>query len=130
MLSTAKAEAICRDLKEKLEFRGFTVVESALADGRKLAIDSSMSIRIQAKDAVSKDIFGNSLKSFAPHSCKLAIDNDVVGIATDVAKVMLELAKVGLELQVGEDTTLGAAETAADTAEVLDYSVQWPTKGA
>lgn len=129
MLSTAKSEAIARDLKEKLETRGFTVVESAIAKGRKLEIDSDMSVQIEAKDAVSKDIFGNDLDAFTPHTCKFAIDN-VVATHTDVAKVMMELGKIGLALKIGEGATLGAAETAADAAEELAHNTQWPTKGA
>lgn len=129
MLSTAKSEAVARDLKEKLEKRGFTVVESALAKGRKLAIDADMSIRIEAQDAVSKDIFGNSLDAFTPHDVKFAVDN-AVATHTDVAKVMIELGKIGFAIKIGEDATLGDAETAADSAEAEAHNVQWPTKGA
>lgn len=129
MLSTAKSEAVARDLKQSLEKRGFTVVESALAKGRKLAIDADISIRIEAQDAVSKDIFGNSLDSFTPHDVKLAIDN-VVATHTDVAKVMVELGKIGFAIKIGEGATLGAAETAADSAEAQSHNVNWPTKGA
>lgn len=129
MLSTAKSEAVARDLKEKLEKRGFTVVESALAKGRKLAIDADMSIRIEAQDAVSKDIFGNSLDAFTPHDVKFAVDN-AVATHSEVAKVMIELGKIGFAIKIGEGATLGAAETAADSAEAEAYNVQWPTKGA
>lgn len=129
MLSKAKSQAMARDLKSSLEKRGFSVVESDLAKGTKLAIDADMSIRIEAKDAVSKDIFGNALDSFAPHEVKLAIDN-AVATHTDVAKVMMELAKQGVALKIGEDATLGAAETAADSAEEQRHNVAWPTKGA
>mgnify|MGYP007043756659 CR=1 FL=1 len=66
MLSTAKAEAVSRDLKQALEKRGQIVVESALPKGRKLTINGNhFSIRIEAMDAVSKDVFGISLASFA-----------------------------------------------------------------
>ena len=129
MLSTAKSEAVARDLKESLEKRGFAVVESALAKGRKLAIDSDMSIRIEAKDAVSKDIFGNAVDAFTPHEVKFAIDS-AVATHSEVAKVMLELGKIGFALKIGEDATLAAAETAADSAEAEQHNVAWPTKGA
>ena len=115
MLSTAKSEAVARDLKEVLEKRGFSVVESQLAKGKKLAIDADMSIRIESKDAVSKDIFGNDLDSFTPHEVKFAIDN-AVATHSEVAKVMIELAKFGFALKIGEGANLGAAETAADDA--------------
>lgn len=129
MLSKAKSQAMARDLKSSLEKRGFSVVQSDLAKGTKLAIDSSMSIKIEAKDAVSKDVFGNSLDSFAPHEVKLAIDN-AVATHTEVAKVMIELAKQGVALKIGEDATLADAETAADSAEEQRHNVMWPTKGA
>jgi len=129
MLSTAKAEQVARDLKESLERRGFSVVESALAKGRKLAIDSDMSIRIEAQDAVSKDIFGNDLDAFTPHDVKFAIDN-AVATHSEVAKVMIELNKHGFALKIGEDTSLAAAETAADSADAEQYNSMWPTKGA
>jgi hypothetical protein len=129
MLSTAKSESVARDLKEKLEKRGFSVVESAISKGRKLAIGSSISIRIQAQDAVSRDIFGNALDAFTPHDVKLAIDS-AVATHSEVAKVMIELAKVGFDLKIGEDVTLGGAETAADSAQAERNSLMFPTKGA
>ena len=129
MLSTAKSEAVARDLKESLEKRGFAVVESALAKGRKLAIDADMSIRIEAQDAVSKDIFGNALDSFTPHDVKFAIDN-AVATHSEVVKVMMELGKIGFAIKIGEAATLGAAEAAADLAAEERHNVSWPTKGA
>ena len=130
MLSTAKAEAVGRDLKEALEKRGFSVVESSLAKGRKLAIDSGMSIRIEAKDGVSKDIFGNANDAFTPHECKLAIQNDQA-TSVEVAKVMMDLGKIGFGLKIAEHATvLATAETAADSADELRHNSQWPTKGA
>ena len=129
MLSKAKSQAMARELKSSLEKRGFSVVQSDLAKGTKLAIDSSMSIKIEAKDAVSKDIFGNSLDAFTPHEVKLAIDN-AVATHTEVAKVMMELAKQGVALKIGEGATLAAAETAADSAEEQRHNMMWPTKGA
>jgi hypothetical protein len=129
MLSTAKAESVARDLKEVLEKRGFSVEESVIAKGRKLVIDATkMSIRFEAKDAVSKDVFGNALDAFTPHECKLAIDDGAS--STEVAKVMLDLAKYGFALKIGEGADLAAAETAADSAEELAHNVHWPTKGA
>jgi hypothetical protein len=129
MLSTAKAAASARDLKEALEKRGFAVVESNLAKGKKLAIDADMSIKIEAQDAVSKDIFGGAIDSFSPHSVKFAVDN-AVATHSDVAKVMLELSKKGFDIRIGEGATLAAAETASDSAAIERYNVNWPTKGA
>lgn len=130
MLSTAKSEAVARDLKERLEERGFVVVESALAKGRKLDLDGSqMTIRIEAQDAVSKDIFGKDLNAFTPHDVKFAIDNALAS-HSEVAKCMVELGKIGFSLKIGEGATIGAAETASDAAEETRHSSKWPTKGA
>lgn len=131
MLSTAKSEAVARDLKEALEKRGFSVEESQIAKGKALSIDSDkMTIRIQAKDAVSKDVFGNDLDAFTPHVVKLAIDNDGGATHVQVAKVMMELVKHGFALKIGEGASKAAAEAAADAAEEERHSAQWPTKGA
>ena len=117
MLSTAKAEAVARDLKQALEKRGFSVAESNLAKGKKLAVDSGISIRIEAKDAVSKDVFGNDLDAFTPHECKLAVQEDAAS-HEDVAKVMMDLGKIGFGIKIGSHATaLATAETAADDAE-------------
>jgi len=130
MLSTAKAEAVARNLKEALEKRGFSVVESKTAKGRALSIDSDkMTIRMDAKDAVSKDIFGNDNDAFSPHEVKLAID-DATASLSEVAKVMMDLGKQGFALKIGEGTGKVAAEAAADAAEELAHNVHWPTKGA
>lgn len=130
MLSTAKAEATARDLKEALEKRGFEIVESQLAKGKKLSIDSDqITIRIEAKDAVSKDVFNNDLDAFTPHEVKLAIDS-ATATHTEVAKVMIELSKPGFAIKIGEGANIGAAETAADSAAEERHNVMWPTKGA
>lgn len=129
MLSKAKSEAMARELKSSLEKRGFSVAESNLAKGKKLVIEACISIRIEAKDAVSKDIFGNALDAFAPHEVKLAIDN-AVATHSQVAKVMMELGKQGAALKIGEDSSLAAAETAADSAEEERFNIMFPGKGA
>jgi hypothetical protein len=131
MLSTAKSEAVARDLKESLEKRGLAVVESNLAKGKKLSIESDkITIRIEAKDAVSKDIFGNDLDAFTPHEVKLAIDNASGATHSEVAKVMIDLAKYGFGLKIGEGADIAAAEAAADAAEEEAHNLHWPTKGA
>ena len=129
MLSKAKSQAMAREMKSALEKRGFSVVESDLAKGKKLVLDACISIRMEAKDAVSKDIFGNPVDAFAPHEVKLAIDN-AVATHSQVAKAMIELGKQGVALKIGEGATLAAAETAADSAEEERYNMMWPTKGA
>ena len=130
MLSTAKAEAVARDLKDRLEKRGFSVVESIEAKGRKLTIDTdAMSIRIEAKDGVSKDIFGNDNDAFTPHEVKLAIKDGTA--FEDVVKAMFDIGKHGFAIKVGTGAALVAnAEVAADTADEIAHNVAWPTKGA
>lgn len=131
MLSTAKSEAVARDLKEALEKRGFSVEESQLAKGKKLSIDSDkMTIRIEAKDAVSKDVFGNDLDAFTPHEVKFAIDSTGGASHVEVAKVMIDLGKQGFALKIGEGADIATAEAAADAAEEERHAAQWPTKGA
>lgn len=131
MLSTAKSEAVARDLKEALEKRGFAVEESQLAKGKKLSIDSDkMTIRIEAKDAVSKDVFGNDLDAFTPHEVKFAIDSTGGASHVEVAKVMMDLGKQGFALKIGEGADIATAEAAADAAEEQRHAAQWPTKGA
>lgn len=127
-LSTAKAESVARGLKSDLEKRGFSVDESNFAEGRKLTIDSKVSIRIEPVDAVSKDIFGNDLKAFTPHEVKLAVAD--AATAQETVKIMMELGKYGFGLKVGAGATLSAAETDSDSAEEIRHSVMWPTKGA
>ena len=129
MLSKAKSQAVARDLKEVLEKRGFSVAESDTAKGKKLVIDSCISVRIEAKDAVSKDIFGNAVDAFTPHEVKLAVDN-AVATHSQVAKVMIDLAKQGFGLKIGEAATLADAETAADSAAEERHNIMFPTKGA
>jgi hypothetical protein len=129
MLSTAKSEAVVRDLKEALEKRGFSVEESQLAKGRKLTIDTDKaSIQIEAKDAVSKDVFGNDLDAFTPHEVKFAAID--AATAVEVAKIMMDLGKIGFALKLGNGADLAAAEAAADAAAEERHSSQWPTKGA
>jgi hypothetical protein len=130
MLSTAKAEAVARDLGEQLKLRGFEVLEQALPKGKKLTLNSNqLSIRIEAKDAVSKDIFGNDLDAFTPHDVKVAI-NTAAASHKNAAIAVMALSKVGFDLKIGEGNSLANAEAAADNADVTRNAVKWPTRGA
>jgi tRNA U34 5-carboxymethylaminomethyl modifying enzyme MnmG/GidA len=127
--STAKAEAVSRDLKDRLESRGFTVAESKTATGwPRLDIDTDQaSIEIEAADAVSKDIFGNDNKAFAPHEARLA--SVTAQSKADLTKIELELAKVGIDKTIlKEGANLAAAEATA--GEEIIWDVRWPTKGS
>lgn len=128
MKSTAKAEASARDLKEMLELRGFAVAESKDANGwPKLTIGTDASIRIESYDAVSKDVFGNDLKAFAPHMVELAAIDAMS--KQDYAKVLTEVVKYAFEKKIVKSgVDLATAEASA--GEELIYDVRWPTKGA
>lgn len=129
-LSTKKSEVSARVLKDMLEFRGFTVTEETITNGRKLILDTDkLSIRLTAQDAVSKDIFGLDTFAYTPTDVRLAI-NTLTASHTEAVKVMMELGKKGFALRVGEDEGLEDAETASDAAEILEHNVTWPTKGS
>lgn len=130
MKSLAKAEALSRGLKERLQFRGFSVAESKDANGwPKLTLNTDeASLVIIAADAVSKDIFGNSLTAFAPHRVEFASRADAMS-ALKHAQIQTELVKCGIEKQVVKShaTALASAEAAAGSE--INFDVQWPTKG-
>jgi hypothetical protein len=131
MKSTAKAITLSRSIKEKLQFRGFTCVESFDTNGwPKLTINTDeASITITGQDAVSKDVFGNDLVSFAPHNCAFASRNDAMS-TLKVSKIMLEIAKTGIEkTAIHVHATVLATAEASAPVEVLTADVQWPTKG-
>jgi len=128
--STAKAEALSRDLKERLERRGFTAAESKDAQGwPKLTLNTNeASLRIEAEDAVSKDVFGNALVAFAPHKVEFASRDDAMD-SLKASKILLEVIKMGIEKTIvkTDATSLATAEAAA--GEALTFDQSWPTKG-
>lgn len=130
MKSLAKADALARGLKERLQFRGYTVAESRNAQGwPKLTLNTDeASLLIIAADAVSKDVFGNDLVAFAPHRVEFASRADAMS-ALKHAQIQTELVKCGIEKQVVKShaTSLASAEAAAGDA--INFDVQWPTKG-
>jgi len=127
MKSTAKAENLMRDLKDRLVQRGFSVSESKDGNGwPKLTLGTDASIRIESADAVSKDIFGNSLVAFAPHFLELAAIDAMT--KQNFAKVLVEVAKMGVDKNIVKSgANLAAAEAAAGEAIIFD--MRWPTKG-
>ena len=126
--STAKAEALSRDLADRLAQRGHTVAQSKNAEGYpRLVLDTDQaSIEIVQEDAVSKDVFGNDLLAFAPHRLTLAIDEDISEAFR--AELMIEIVKMGVnKLILKAAADLATAEAAAGT--VIEQTVRWPTKG-
>lgn len=155
MQSTAKAIALARDLADKLSKRyaagaaGLNTVRQAFdANGWPMIFCSHnaneaegqpvLAIRIQNVDAVSKDIFGNSLTAYAPHILEVAyeiqatpnIGNSFVSHA-DKASAEFESIKVGARWQLKEiangtavtEASMNAATPVADLDELY-----WPTK--
>ena len=131
MKSLAKADSLQRDLKERLEFRGFAVSESRDAAGwLKLTLDTDeASIRIESEDNISKDIFGNDLVSFAPHSLDFSSRDDAMSSAK-VAKILIEVYKMGVsKTNIRTHATVLATAEAAAPSEVLEFDILWPSKG-
>lgn len=127
--STAVSEAKIRELKDQLQFKGFTVVESKTAEGyAKITLNTDeASIWVEQADAVSTDVFGNSLKAFAPHKICFASRND--GVDTlKVVKIMTEIAKHGMKINVKTHNTVLATAEAVDGTDI-EYSVRWKSKG-
>lgn len=152
MQSLAKAQATMRDLKERLEKRvsGSASIDTVRADkdsagwpmlflsdaGTETAGNPVIALRLKAVDAVSKDVFGNSLVSFGPHDMEVAYELDGTEgepSRRDIIKVMAEVAKLGHKMIVKEiaDATAVSASSmdAASPADSLEYDSQWPAKG-
>ena len=128
MKSIAMSEASFRDLKDRLEQRGFSVEESKDGNGwPKLTIDTDQaSLRMESADAVSKDVFGNDLKAFAPHYLEFAVVDAVS--KQDYSKIFLEVQKMGVDKTIVKSgANIAAAE--ADAGEEIIFDVRWPTKG-
>jgi hypothetical protein len=149
----AKAEALVRELKERLELRTAgsaagrvnSVRETRDSEGYPalvLSRDSDeaagepvIAIRIKQIDAVSKDVFGNSMKAYTPHVCDLAYELDGSApqpAAKDVALAVWELSRTGVKVEVkeiadGTAVTLSAMDAASAALELDD--LRWPTKG-
>lgn len=148
MKSTAKAQAQARELKEKLALRlkGSASIDQVRQandangwpilfcsnGGAEAAGDEVIALRIKAQDAVSKDIFGNSLTAFSPHAIELAYEAGEPSLL-NLALVMVEVAKIGMKLEIKVIPALTAVSeasmNAAAPAASHEYEVQWPSKG-
>lgn len=152
MSSFAKANAILRDMSDKLAKRLAnsstinTVAQSQDANGWPMIICSHnatltagnpvVEIRVQSVDAVSKDIFGNSMKAYAPHTLEIAYELDANGkptpAASDIMTISFEAIKTGIKIQLKEiahatAVTATAMDAASPVAEIEE--LYWPTKG-
>lgn len=127
--STAVSEAKIRELKDQLQFRGFSVAESKTAEGyAKLTLNTDeASIVVEQEDAVSKDVFGNDLLAFTPHKLNFASRDDAMD-SLKVAQILTEIGKHGMKIIVKTHADTLATAEAADGTEI-QYSVRWKNKG-
>jgi hypothetical protein len=149
--SLAKAEALSRSIAENLQKRyaGSSTIDTVrqardangwpmifCSDGGvESASNPVIAIRIMNVDAVSKDVFGNDLNAYAPHTLEVAYEltaaNNPIPTDTDILKAEFESILKGVRLLLKELTN-GTAVTAANmdaasaAADLED--LYWPNK--
>jgi len=151
MQSVAKAQALVRDLADKLSKRyapgaaGLNSVRIskdangwpmifASHDGVETAGNPVLAIRISNVDMVSKDVFGGSTYAYAPHILELAYELDAGApevSAADRAAADFESIKTGCRWQLKEiaDGTAVSAASMDAASPVADLDeLYWPTK--
>lgn len=150
MKSTAKAEALIRDLKDKLakRFEGSSTIDTVreakdsqgwpllvMSDaGNEAAGQPVIAIRIRAVDMVSKDVFGNSTTAYAPHKLEIAYELDGANIEpsrTDLLTAEYEAIKTGVAIElkeIADGTAVTAASMDAASATLELEDLYWPTK--
>jgi hypothetical protein len=146
MISTAKAEALSRNLSERLNFRfkasGLSCVASKdtngfpcllLADATPATGEKAIFMRFIQADMVSKDIFGNSTYAYTPHIFQFCTETGSALAREDIAVFMLEIGKIGILTEVYERAN-GAVPAVGDLVSgnlkgSFEYDVLAPTKG-
>lgn len=152
MQSVAKAEALVRDLSDKLAKRfpsgaaGLNFLRVAndangwpmlfiSHNGNEAEGQPVVLIRIKNVDLVSKDVFGNSSFAYAPHTLEFAYElasaNHPIPLDSDLASASFEAIKTGVRYQLKEiangtavsEVAINAASPSADLEELY-----WPTK--
>lgn len=141
MDSFSKADSIIRDLKDEFALRLAgsatidTVREAKDASGWPMLILSNggvetagsdvIALRLVADDAVSKDIFGNSIKALAPHTMEVAYELDAAGKPEPTnADLMLVLTVVARKhfktalKQIADGTAVTPANVVAASAVI------------
>lgn len=152
MKSLAKADALIRDVADKLKVRyaGSATIDTVrqardaagwpilfLSDaGSEVAGAAVIAIRIKAADAVSKDVFGNDLVAFAPHKLEIAYEltaaNNPIPTDVDLLIANFETIKTGVAIQLKEianGTAVTEASINAATVAIEIDDLYWPTKG-
>lgn len=152
MKSSAKAEALLRDVADKLSVRfkngaGINTVRHATdangwpmlflsVAGNEAEAQPVIAIRISGQDAVSKDIFGGATSSYAPHllevAYELAAANKPECSLADLAVAKYEAMATGVRYQEKAIANLTAVTEASmnAAAAIVDLEgLYWPTKG-
>lgn len=152
MKSLAKADALLRDVADKLKVRlaGSATIDTVrqardaagwpmlfLSDaGNEAAGQPVIALRIKAVDAVSKDVFGNDLIAFAPHKLEVAYElaaaNNPIPTDVDILIAEFEAIKTGVAIQLKElanTTAVTAANMDAAAVAIELDELYWPTKG-
>lgn len=151
MQSVAKAQALSRDLADKLSkrFAGSAAINTVRQandtngwpmlflsnNGTETAGSSVILVRIRNVDMVSKDIFGGQTFAYAPHTLEfnyeLTAANNPIPTDGDLFTAAFESIKTGVRFQVKENAN-GTAVTEANLATatvVADLEeLYWPTK--
>lgn len=138
---TAKANAMSRDLKDKLKFRFTTVAEGAAADGNPTVSVGTMGagsqsafIKIKCIALIGNDAIGQASREFSPHVVQVVLETSTianVGLMTEANKglLMIELMKLGckIEIYMSANTTApsAAAIIAANLKASIDPDAQW-----
>lgn len=152
MKSVAKAQALIRDMSDKLKVRyaGSSTIDTVrqtqdaqgwpmlfLSDAANEAAGQPViAIRIRAVDAVSKDVFGNDLIAFAPHKLEVAYEltgaNNPIPADVDLLIAEYESIKTGVAIQLKElanGTAVNEANIDAAAVAIELEDLYWPTKG-
>lgn len=148
MKSTAKANAWVRNLKNIIGLRlgsSYSIREAQdanqwpmlfISQGNEAASNPVVAIRISAVDAVSKDIFGNSLVAFAPHLCEVGYELNATGKpifdCVKLANIYAELFKLGIIQRIKEianTTAVTESSLNAVAGSDVEFDIYWPTKG-
>jgi hypothetical protein len=150
--STAKAEALMRDLKDKLELRIAnagsgrvdSIREAKDAQGWPMLILSDnaneaagqpvIGLRLKGVSAVSKDVFGNDIIAAAPHALEIAWELNASNprpSVLDITLVSYEAMKMGTKVQIKQIADGTAVSEASLDATAAAQELGWlhfPTK--
>jgi hypothetical protein len=145
IISTQKEIRQLKPLSELLNFRFSNAITGAasfdangnpeylFSNGTPVSGGKVFLIKIVQQDAVSKDIFGNSMLAYTPHIFQIAYEvGSAFGLA-DMATLMLEVGKLGYKVEVYAQPTgaipSDASIITANQVASLEYDLLFPTKG-